>query len=579
MHEIGHHLNLNHASDGSESHGDQTGLMGYSYGEESTTMCFNTAKSWQLGWYGRRRITLNFSKRGGFNGKLIGIDDYQDAGSFGKYTIIKVDNSTAIQPNVFVGFNYAAGINSGTKEAKNQVTVHTQSTYARSFLLAKLGAGDLYSLSNFEGGNTLNVKVKSINLSASPPVADVDIFLSACPPGTCGAQCNSCCVDTDCNGADSCANGWCYEGSCSYDTSTCPGNFRLDLTTDTFPLETSWDIVDQCSGQIKLSGGSYSSSNTLYTNTGTIGKSWYKLTFRDSKGNGMGSGAVPGSVFATFDGVEVAEGGGDFGKQLIFYFGTECTAPVTPAPVAPTPAPVTPTPAPVVPTPAPVTPTPAPEAPTPAPVTPTPAPVAPTPAPVTPTPAPVVPTPAPVTPTPAPVAPTPAPVTPTPAPVVPTPAPVTPTPAPVALWIVVFQDGFESGFTIFASGGKESKIFTLSDGSKSLELRDDKSSSTASTKISYSVTAYSEVRVSFVFFTIDVDPNERFFLDWSSNNGSSWNVASTFTHRVDFENNQWNQAQISWVVSSSSSVRLRFRSQFSASSERVLIDNVKLEAR
>jgi hypothetical protein len=195
--------------------------------------------------------------------------------------------------------------------------------------------------------------------------------------------------------------------------------------------------------------------------------------------------------------------------------------------------------------------------------------VAPTlaPAPFTPTPT-LVQTAGPVTPTPAPVKPT-----------LPTPVPIVPTAAPVVAWTPVFSDYFEAGFTIFASGGADANIYTFSNGNKCLELRDDKSTSNAFTKKSYSVLAYNQVRIRFSYYVIDVDPNESFFLDWSSDNGSTWSVAATFTHSIDFQNKIWKQAQITRALGGFATLKLRFRSSFSDATERVFIDGVVLEGR
>ena len=265
-------------------------MMGYSYSDDTTYMCYNPAKSWQLGWYNNKRESLNFRKRGGFNGKLIGVTDYQNTGAAGMYVNIKVDSSTPT--DIYVGFNRQAGINSGTKEAANQVTVTTQTAQQKSELVGRLSQGATHTISNFDGtGKKLFVKVNQINTAASPPFADVDIYLEGCPPGTCGAACNSCCANSDCNQANACAVGTCQAGTCSYDTSACPGNFVLKLKTDSDPSETSFQVTDQCNGGVvKVSRSSYPNANTLYTNSATLGQSWYKLTVRDSFGEYLAMG-------------------------------------------------------------------------------------------------------------------------------------------------------------------------------------------------------------------------------------------------------------------------------------------------
>lgn len=54
QHEIGHNIQLHHASHGAEEYGDESGLMGFtSYVsgavDQDYRLCFNGAKSWQLG--------------------------------------------------------------------------------------------------------------------------------------------------------------------------------------------------------------------------------------------------------------------------------------------------------------------------------------------------------------------------------------------------------------------------------------------------------------------------------------------------------------------------------------------------
>lgn len=330
VHEIGHNLNLYHSSEGTEEYGDRTCMMGNGGTLDTVRMCYNAAKSAQLDWYSRRSTTLDFSRRGGFNGQLIGVNSYQHPSSAGKYVYVKVLGRPYSQPDVFVGFNLAAGINANTFEAINQVTVYTmQSSAAKSFLVGKLSQGGLFTLPNFAGTTALNVRVKSINLTAVPPIADVDIFMTGCAPGVCGPACNSCCVATDCAPADPCASVTCQATSCIYNTTRCAGLFRFEMTSDGYPEETSWDVLDQCSGQVVISGDSYSSRSATPTpislrSSGVIGHSSYTFTMRDSYGDGMFDGNVTGNFKATFDGVLVSQRSGDFGSQVSSEFGRRC---------------------------------------------------------------------------------------------------------------------------------------------------------------------------------------------------------------------------------------------------------------
>jgi hypothetical protein len=134
---LGHNLGLHHAAEGTNQYGDQTSLMGYSYHSDTTRMCFNPAKSWQLGWYSLRSHSLNLSFSAAFDGSIVGIIDYQKADAADKFVDVRIAGSTE---GTFVGFNLDAGFNSGTKEALNEVTVHTQAGNGLSYLVAKMVA-------------------------------------------------------------------------------------------------------------------------------------------------------------------------------------------------------------------------------------------------------------------------------------------------------------------------------------------------------------------------------------------------------------------------------------------------------
>jgi len=59
MHEIGHNLGLSHSD---PDYDDQSCIMGYTYDEENgPKMCFNGAKSWQLGWYSDAHMSIDAS--------------------------------------------------------------------------------------------------------------------------------------------------------------------------------------------------------------------------------------------------------------------------------------------------------------------------------------------------------------------------------------------------------------------------------------------------------------------------------------------------------------------------------------
>jgi hypothetical protein len=149
-------------------------MMGYSYGQDDgPVMCFNAAKSWQTQWYASKSIVVDPSAGNCFENKVYGIADYGNAAS--STVLVKIDDASAT--DYYVTFNRQSGINSGTVEAGNQVTIVQAggegTSYAESSLLAKLSAGG--SWSGVVDGKTMVVNVLSINTVASPAYAQVRI--------------------------------------------------------------------------------------------------------------------------------------------------------------------------------------------------------------------------------------------------------------------------------------------------------------------------------------------------------------------------------------------------------------------
>jgi hypothetical protein len=156
--------------------------MGYSYGKnDAPIMCFNAANSWKLGWYSDKAVTLNKTNKTSFVGVLGGISDYSDSNNT---VLVKLNNlnstSTSRYDDYYVNFNRQSGINSGTLEGGDQVTVvqgGEGTGYAETDLVAKLSAGEEYTIINFDdSGEAATITVNTIGGSA-----DVSICIAPCP--------------------------------------------------------------------------------------------------------------------------------------------------------------------------------------------------------------------------------------------------------------------------------------------------------------------------------------------------------------------------------------------------------------
>lgn len=186
MHELGHNFGYAHANEGG-TYKDQTGMMGYSYSsDEGPVMCFNGAKSWQTGWYTDKSIVINPTATDGsecYEGDLHGVATYNAAGA--TTVLVKIDDPQGSTSH-FVNFNARTGINSGTQEAGNQVTVTRTSSgegnsYAESELVAKLGAGSWTATIR---GVSMKVVVNSVSGSTSANVLIAPSSYSSCTVGT-----------------------------------------------------------------------------------------------------------------------------------------------------------------------------------------------------------------------------------------------------------------------------------------------------------------------------------------------------------------------------------------------------------
>ena len=152
-------------------------------------MCFNAAKSWQLGWYTGKTYTIQSPSSNppadtgtSYVGKLQGIVDYMSNSN--AKVLIKIN--TVRGDDYFINFNARKGFNIGTQEGGNQIMIVTAGAeglaYSESTLVAKLNAGGSYQIGNFDGsGMTLSVDVLAIDSSND---ADVTICLGDCPATT-----------------------------------------------------------------------------------------------------------------------------------------------------------------------------------------------------------------------------------------------------------------------------------------------------------------------------------------------------------------------------------------------------------
>ena len=308
----------------------------------------------QSGWYEDRHATFTLAQ-GTWSGNLIGQVDYTNANS-NDPILLQLD--TADNAEYYVQFNRKDGANSGTVEGGDQVMItreRSSGTSPESELLAMIGVADVgtasgtYQIPNFDGsGRPLTLEVTAIDLAANPPYASISI--------TTGIPCTTS-IDCDdglyCNGAEYCGgDGYCRGGSSPcLSTQSCSEaldgfcgecqSVTLELTTDNYPMETSWTVTDPNSVVVDFRAeGTYTTASTVLTsvviggNLPCLSDGVHTFTITDKYGDGICCAYGSGSYkLKDHNGVVLHEGG-EFATTESKNFTVSVPAPSTASPVA-----------------------------------------------------------------------------------------------------------------------------------------------------------------------------------------------------------------------------------------------------
>ena len=150
--------------------------------DDQGAMCFNAARSWQIGWYDSHKLSIN-PREGSWTGSLVGVADYRNNPQ-GHPVVVKIETGTG--KDLFVGFNRATGVNRETKQGKDQVTVieaRTNNSADKSRLRAIIRQGGKHVFQNWAGTNKpLTIQVNSIN-TGNQGYANVSVCLGTCRNG------------------------------------------------------------------------------------------------------------------------------------------------------------------------------------------------------------------------------------------------------------------------------------------------------------------------------------------------------------------------------------------------------------
>ncbi len=143
----------------------------------------------------------------------------------------------------------------------------------------------------------------------------------------------------------------------------------------------------------------------------------------------------------------------------------------------------------------------------------------------------------------------------------------------------VTNDDFESGFGNWIDGGSDARRSAsdsqyANSGTYAVRLRDDTSTSNIRTG-NLDFSGISRVQIDFTYITVSFDnPSEDFFLEYSTNGGSSWSQIEEWNLNDEFVNNQRYFEQVVFDATFSSTTQFRFRCDASNNGDRLYLDDI-----
>jgi hypothetical protein len=152
------------------------------------------------------------------------------------------------------------------------------------------------------------------------------------------------------------------------------------------------------------------------------------------------------------------------------------------------------------------------------------------------------------------------------------------TPISECTYTTIDSNDFEGGFGIWNDGGADcfliNAVVAAYSGSYSVVLRDNSSSSVMTTT-EMDMSAYEEITVDFAFIGRSMESGEDFWLQVSTDGGSSYTTVASWVSGTDFNNGR-NHYFESAVISGpfTSTTLFRFRCDASANNDIIYIDDV-----
>jgi hypothetical protein len=143
------------------------------------------------------------------------------------------------------------------------------------------------------------------------------------------------------------------------------------------------------------------------------------------------------------------------------------------------------------------------------------------------------------------------------------------------------SNNFESGFGIWTDGGTDcirtSNNTYANSPSFSIQLRDNTNTSVTTTT-NQNLSAYTKIKVDFTYVSVSFENGEDFWLQISTNGGTSYTTKATFVAGTNFANGIREFESIEITGPFTSNTRIRFRADASDDDDQVYIDDVVISA-
>ncbi|NNC46706.1 MAG: choice-of-anchor D domain-containing protein, partial [Winogradskyella sp.] len=145
--------------------------------------------------------------------------------------------------------------------------------------------------------------------------------------------------------------------------------------------------------------------------------------------------------------------------------------------------------------------------------------------------------------------------------------------------VTIDSEDFESGWGIWNDGGVDCQRGTpfAPNGNYAIELQDNSGVASSMTTNNIDLTPYSSLDFTFDYETISMESGEDFWVQYSSNGGSSWTTIGDYNSGVEFNNNTKYTPTITIDTGSytfATNSQFRIRCDASNNGDDVYIDNV-----